>query len=132
MNTCVPPLISTPLFIKLSNLFALPLFTVGQQLSDYGWDVVSASVPSNYICEISKTDAKARLLVVRDFSKCLIIVQYLTLCSNTWIWVELSWYLSWIKLNLSWCLNYVIMLALGMRTHIDSLADWFTYLLLKV
>lgn len=55
---------------KLYNHFDVFLFfTVGSTAITYKWELVSDSIPSGYICEISKEDAQARLIDIRDFSK---------------------------------------------------------------
>ena len=38
-------------------------------MNGYGWDIVSPSINSAYICEMSRTDAQERTIENRDFCK---------------------------------------------------------------
>lgn len=46
-------------------------FTIagGYSYNTFAWDLVSASIPSAYICELDKKDYEGDVLASRDFGK---------------------------------------------------------------
>lgn len=44
-------------------------YLLGPRMDGYGWDVVSPSINSAYICEMSRTNAQERKIENRDFGK---------------------------------------------------------------
>jgi hypothetical protein len=43
--------------------------SIGPKMNGYGWEVVSPSINSAYICEMSKTEAQRMKIEDRDFCK---------------------------------------------------------------
>ena len=52
------------------NCYAI-LFSLlgGLQYDNFGWDVVSTSVPAAYICEVDKRDLEDEMIAVRGFGE---------------------------------------------------------------